>query len=471
MSRSPRVLVRIIATLVVVLSLGAAARAQDRSPDTGRAPSGRPSVVLILTDDQRWDSLWAMPAVRDLLIAHGVRFKNGYVVNPLCCPSRTSILTGQYSHSTGVYSNGPPLGGFSVFHDASTVATWLDADGYTTALIGKYLNGYTSRKAGTYIPPGWDRWMAFSRMQKGGGAYFNYEMNVGGALQEYGNTPQEYSTDVLADDATEFIRSTPGPLFLYFAPSAPHYPAIPAPRHRTAFSDLAPWRPPSYDEADVSDKPGWVQALPPLTADRTAQIDGFRLRQYRSLLAVDDAVRRIVRSLRQTGRLGNTMIVFASDNGYLWGEHRWSAKLVPYEESVRVPIVIRYDPLTAGPRSDAHLALNIDFAPTFADLAGTSAPGAEGTSLLPLLARSSAAWRTDFLIEHAGGPVPAYCGVHARRAVYVKYSTGEEELYRLRLDPYELQNRVTDPGSAGTLAALRARLKVLCQPPTPGVSP
>ena len=190
---------------------------------------------------------------------------------------------------------------------------------------------------------------------------------------------------MLARQAAGFINSTPGPLFLYFAPSAPHAPAIPAPQYSHAFPGLQRWRPPSYNEAKTSDKPEWLRALPRLNATRRAVLDRFRLDQYRSLLSVDAAVRDIVRALRQTGRLHNTMIVFMSDNGYLWGEHRWRSKVVPYEESVRVPVVVRYDPITAVARRARQQVLNIDLAPTFAALAGTSAPGAEGRSLLPLL--------------------------------------------------------------------------------------
>jgi N-acetylglucosamine-6-sulfatase len=468
-ARKRRFLFRGVSVVLAVLSVVGSAVLTSRSVAHA---AGRPNIVLILTDDQRWDTLWAMPAVRNQLMARGVEFTNGHVVNPLCCPSRASILTGQYSHSTGVYSNGPPLGGFSVFDDSSTLATWLHDDGYTTALIGKYLNGYDSDSVGTYTPPGWDRWVAFSQMEPGGGAYFNYQLNIDGTLRDFGTAETDYSTDVLAAEATDFIRTTTGPFFLYLAPSAPHFPATPPPRYKTAFSDLAPWRPPSYNEADVSDKPAWVRSLPLWNSTRKAAIDRFRLKQYRSLLAVNDAVRSVVRALRETGQLHDTMIVFTSDNGYLWGEHRWSAKMVPYEESIRIPLVARYDPLTTTPRADTHLALNIDFAPTFTEVAGTSAPGAEGRSLVPLLTSSTARWRRAFLIEHAGGRVvPAYCGSHNRRYSYVKYSTNEEELYDLRADPYQLQNRVTDPSYQKALDRMRTKLQKLCQPPTPGVTP
>jgi arylsulfatase A-like enzyme len=460
-------LTAILAVLAIATSLGGV-----RGPSTASAEaSSRPNIVLILTDDQRWDSLWAMPAVQGNLVDRGVTFTNGFVVNSLCCPSRASILTGEYSHSTGVYRNGPPPhGGFSAFHDSSTLATWLQGAGYRTALVGKYLNGYKRFTDGSYVPPGWDRWVALNF--DGGGIYYNYELSIDGRLRSFGDQPADYSTDVLADYAVSFIRhTTSGPFFLYLAPSAPHGPAIPAPRDAGTFSGLAPWRPPNYNETDVSDKPAWVQARPSLTAGRKGHIDAFRQRQYESLQAVDDAVAAIVRELRRSGRLRDTMIVFTSDNGLLWGEHRLTGKQAPYEESIRVPVVIRYDPLIAASRRDRHHALNIDFAPTFAKLAGVSAPGAEGRSLLPLLSGHATTWRKSFLVEHLGSKMPTFCQVRAHRYAYVQYRTGEEELYDLNIDPYELDNVGRDPVYEHVLGVLRARLVKLCSPPPPGFTP
>lgn len=430
------------------------------------ATERRPDIVLILTDDQRFDTLWAMPTVQSELVAKGIQFTRGYVSNALCCPSRTSILTGQYSHSTGVYTNKSqqPHGGFSAFRDRSTVATWLQDAGYRTAMLGKYLNGYK----GTYVPPGWDRW--FATWDEGG--FYGYTANSAGAVSTFGDDPTDYGTDVLARRATNFIRTTEParPLFLYFAPHAPHGPATPAPGDGRAFSDLAPWRPPSYDEAHVAEKPAYIRAEPRLSGTAAA-IDRFRLDQYRSLLAVDRAVEAILDALADTGRLSNAMIVFMSDNGMLWGEHRWHKKLVPYEESIRVPLVVRADALIAEPRSDRHLVLNIDLAPTFARLAGIGAPGVEGRSLLPLLSSPTSPWRSDFLLEHmkmGEGGVPTYCGVHSGRFVYVDYVTGEEELYNLARDPHELSNKARKDSYRDILRVMRRRLVELCDPLPPG---
>ncbi|TML01971.1 MAG: hypothetical protein E6G40_01675, partial [Actinobacteria bacterium] len=321
----------------------------------------KPNIVLILTDDQRWDEM-QMPTVQSELIGKGVDFVNGFVVNSLCCPSRTTILTGKYSHGTDVYSDGPPHGGFDTFkpEDGSTVATWLHDAGYRTGLVGKYLNGY-KRATASYVPAGWDRWVAATS-----GTYYNYSLSVDGSLVSYGRQASDYSTDVLASYATDFIQSAPPeqPLFLYFAPRAPHVPTIVPPRYKQACPDLQPLRPPSYNEADVSDKPAFIQALARLSRTQRAKVDADHRHHCQMLLAVDDAVQAIRGALEATGRLSTTLIVFASDNGIQFGEHRWTSKQVPYEESIRVPMVVRYDPMTRGSATVSdHLLLNLDFAP------------------------------------------------------------------------------------------------------------
>jgi N-acetylglucosamine-6-sulfatase len=459
-----------LAGLPVLLTLTLAGLVVPGPAAVGQGEALSPTIVLIVTDDQRFDSLWAMPNVRDDLVSHGVTFSNAFVVNSLCCPSRASILTGRYSHSTGVYTNGAPDGGFEAFqaHEPHTVATWLQAAGYRTGLFGKYLNGYGPAGQAGHVPPGWDRWAALAHNN---GRYYDYDLNVDGTLVSHGAEPEDYSTDVAAGDAVDFIRETEEPLFLYFAPYAPHGPATPAPRHEGSFSDLEPWRPPSYDEADVSEKPAWVQALPRLTSTRSESIDDFRRRQYESLLAVDEAVDRIVEALEETGRLQTSLIVFTTDNGYIWGEHRFSGKEAPYDESIRVPLVVRYDPLITAARVDPHLVLNIDLAPTFADLAGTVASAADGASLRPLLELSLPSWRSDFLVEHLVGrsPIPTYCAVRSERYLYVEYETREEELYDLLQDPYQLDNHAREPHWGPTAAEMRKRLSDLCEPAPPGL--
>jgi N-acetylglucosamine-6-sulfatase len=433
----------------------------------------QPNILLVLTDDQRWDTLSVMPRVQSRLVRRGVTFRNAFVTNALCCPSRATYLTGQYSHSTGVYLNTGPRGGAASFDDSSTIATWLDDAGYTTALVGRYLNGYV----GTRVPPGWDRWFAYS----GSPNYYDYALNVDGTLVAHGSAPADYATDVFAAEAEAFIRSVDGPFFLHFSPFAPHFrrgdtlEVTPANRHRDAFASLSPWRPPNYNEADVSDKPNWLRLkTPTIPLDRQAKGDTFRQEQLESLLAVDEAVGGIVDALADTGQLGNTMIMFASDNGNDWGEHRRYSKLVPYEASIRVPLVIRYDPLVPAARNDGRLAVNVDVAPTFAALAGTTAPGAEGRSLLPLFSSPTRPWRRDFLLEHLGARgalIPTYCGIRNDTQTYVQYVTGEEEIYDLGADPYQLENRARDPLMRESLVAFRNRTRSLCSPPPPGFTP
>jgi len=437
------------------------------TPGVGRAQDRPPDVVVIVTDDQRADTLWAMPVVQARLVGRGVRLDEGFVVNPICCPSRASILTGTYSHTTGVYRQSPPFGRFEWFRDASTLATWLDAAGYTTGLVGKYLDGYQHAALTGYVPPGWDRWVAFVHA-----AYHDYKLTVDGAIRAFGTAPEDHSTRVLAAEATAFVRAAEGPLFLYFAPAAPHGPATPLAEDMDAFSDLPPWRPPSFDEVDVSDKPQWVRALPRLSASQRSAIDTMRQNQYRSLLALDRAVGEILTALRETGRLHDTLIVYTSDNGIAWGEHRWAKKEAPYEEVIRVPIVGRWDAggLAAASSSD-ELALNIDIAPTIVEATGIRAPRMEGRSLLPVLrGQVPADWRRDFLIEHLSGsnPVPTYCAVRSDRWLYVRYTDGEEELYDVRADPYELENLARDPSASGTVRSMAGRLDALCDPRPPG---
>jgi len=473
---------QITATVPDTATTGAIAVSTNEGSAVSDAPFVvEPNIVLVLTDDQRYDDLGNMPNVQSELADKGVTFDRAFVSNPLCCPSRASILTGDYSHTTMVYGNIPPYGGFQTFtqlgDDASTIATWLHTDGanYRTALMGKYLNGYSTDDA-AYVPPGWNRWVAWAPAAAGGegkGGYFNYPVSLDGRVRNYGSAPADYSTDVYAGFAKTFIRRTaPGrPLFLYFATRAPHGPSTPAPRYQDACAGLTIPPYPDRSETDVSDKPAYIQAQRLRTGG-----DIVYQKHCQSLLAVDDAVKTIVDQLRASGRLADTMIVFMSDNGILLGEHHWFGKKVPYEESIRVPMIVRYDPVTGGaPATDSHLVLNVDLAPTFAEVAHVSAPGAEGTSLLPLLDGSSTSWRSDFLIEHRDPSnhveVPAYCGVRNEHDVYVEYDTGEEELYDLDTDPYELDNLAGDPSYAALQASLHQRMLELCSPPPPGFTP
>jgi arylsulfatase A-like enzyme len=440
-----------------------AAAVPTDAASTSEPPSGRPNIVLLLTDDQRASMIDQQPNLASLVAGQGTTFTNGFVVNALCCPSRATIFTGRYSHSTGVYTNGYKHGGFAAFDDDSTIATWLDAAGYRTGLVGKYLNGY---KDPTYLPPGWDLWRAVV----GDIRYYDYSVAIDGVAQHFGTEATDYSTDVFAGMADDFIRSTPSdePLFLYLAPKAPHGKPIPAERDVNVRVTLPP-RPLNFNEADLSDKPAWVQGLP--LQKWTG--DAFVRQMYRTMFAVDDAIGEIAGALADTGRLSNTLFVVMSDNGWSQGSHRWVGKRVAWEESIRVPLMIRYDPITQGAAStDGHLALNLDIAQTIASIAGVDAPGAEGSSLVPLLGGGyTGDWRSDFLIEHWAGAkstLPPYCAVRSETAKYIRYKDGSEELYDLVADPFELRSLNADPAYADLLATMRARLIQLCSPPPPG---
>jgi len=442
---------------------------QATSPASGQA-SALPNVVIIMTDDQRADQLTRMPVVSGALASSAVTFDRAFASHPLCCPSRASILRGQLAHTTGIYYNAGTRGGWSAFKDTglerSTLATWLDTAGYRTGLVGKYLNGYSATT--NYVPPGWDFW-------RGG---FPNHYNTGGPTNE---------TQLITRYADGFIRETPAdtPLFLHVGYYLPHPPAKPARKYANdaRCNGVSTSTAPSFNEADVRDKPGPVRTLPLMTPEQQQYI-GTTLpqNQCRALFSVDDGVAAILTALRETARLQNTFLVFMSDNGVFLGEHRIQAKKVlTYEEAIRIPLLIRYDPLTAGTGSvDRHFVLNIDIAPTITDVVGLAVhPGCptppygacdggfDGRSLVPLLTRSGPAWRDDILLENHQA-----CGVRTDDHAFVRYRTGEEELYDLSSDPYQLDNLLFGPRTPEVTAVrdrLFARLKVLCQPPPPGV--
>ena len=445
---------------LLLLVLGLAMAAMSLAPSAHAAPN----VVLVVTDDQSLETLRYMPHVQANLVDKGVNFMNGFVSNPFCCPSRAAILSGRFSHSTGVYDNVLPYGGFRVFPDTSTLPVWLQAAGYRTALMGKYMNDYEYE----YRPPGWSEWYGLFR-----GGYYGAQVSVNNNLTVLDDST--YGEHWYRQQARSFIESTPAgqPLFLYYAPKAPHLPSEPEAKYRGAFAGLAPFRPPSYDEADVSDKPAWVRAIPPLTPGGAAGIDQLRRDHLETLLSVDDSVAELVDALRDTGRLQDTLFIYTSDNGWGFGQHRAGGKRHAYEESIRVPLVIRYDALTGGTaRVAPGMIANVDLAPTIAQLAGVAAPGAEGVSAVGMLQGTVGAIRPSLLLEHADPDqregVPTYCGVRTPEWKYVQYATREEELYNLLADPHELSNRAADPGARGELEVLRSETRRLCSPQPPG---
>ena len=416
-----------------------------------------PDIVVILTDDQRYDTMQYMPKTQELLGNQGVTFTNAFVSTPLCCPSRASILTGLYAHNHGVYGNEPPRGGAGAFNPAETIAVWLDRIGYQTGIYGKYLNG--SIILGAANQPGWDEWHIFSGKN---GGYFFYKLAENGTYKKYFKR-QQYSTTQLAAMSVQFIENTPPdqPLFLYYTPYAPHRKAqVPA----GTFIPSVISRPPNYNEQDVSDKPAWVKTLPLISADTEAREDDFHGHQMATLAYVDDAVEQIVAALERTERLNNSVIIFTSDNGLSWGEHRLINKECPYTECSHVPLIIRAPGIF--PRTDDHLVQNIDLAPTIAEFTGVTIPiQVDGQSMVPLLKDPTAPWRTDILIEGLTivGPIPKYSEVRNNQYAYIEYKTGEKELYDLVKDPWQLNNIVSDPAMADVIGALQQRLNQLKQ--------
>jgi N-acetylglucosamine-6-sulfatase len=434
-------------------------------PALAQAPAKPPNIVFVLSDDEDLGIHAFMPKVKALIEDQGAVFENFFVTYPLCCPSRASILRGQYPHNTLVLGNLPPEGGFLTFRhlglEASTIATWLQRAGYRTALYGKYLNGYVETDA---PPPGWDEWYAANN-----DGYFNvnYKLNENGKTVAYGGTPEDYLTDVIARKATAHIRRFAAegrPFFLYVATFAPHSPYNPAPRHEGMFKGAQLPNPPSFNEDDVSDKPGFIQELPRLNEDHIAKITSHYRQRLECLQAVDELVETLVDTLNDTGELDRTYIVYASDNGFHLGEHRMlEGKDTAYEQDIRVPLAIRGPDVPKGERVNA-MALNIDLAPTFAAWAGIEPPDfVDGRSLRPLLEDPAAPWRRSFLIQRLGletdermKPANAFA-IRTQRYTYVAYNNGEREMYDLATDPDQLQS-IEPTADQALIDALAVRL-------------
>jgi arylsulfatase A-like enzyme len=435
-----------------------------------------------LADDQDTQSMPYMPKVKSLLADQGVTLTRNFVATSLCCPSRASILTGQFAHNHHTLANAPPLGGYEVFRGnvseaTATLAPWLKAAGYRTIFAGKYVNGYGEGDP-AYVPPGWDDWHGdFSAPgQADSGNYADFYLNDNGLVT---HDQQDYLTDLLTQRALAGIRAAvargPEPFFLYVAPPAPHTPAYAAPRYKDVFGDVLAPRPPSFDEADVSHKPQWVQALPHFTDKQLQDIDTLFEDRLATMLSVDDMVEQIVQELQADGRLANTFIVFTSDNGFLIGPHRFPhGKEAAYEESIRVPLVVRGPGVPAGQTRDQIVA-NIDFAPTFVEWARTSiSDSIDGRSFAPLLtATPPGDSRKDLLLEHwqnvsdpdnprsVKGGIPTFFGLRtADQKTYVEYVTGEIELYDLTADPYQLSN-LANKAASTTLGPLSGRVAAL----------
>jgi arylsulfatase A-like enzyme len=457
----------------------------------GRAPAatpGQPNILVIETDDQTVEQMRVMNNVNSLIGSQGARFSNSFVNFSLCCPSRATFLTGQYAHNHDVWSNQPPNGGFNRFqslHGDNNLAIWLQEAGYHTAMIGKYLNGYVNQPL---VPPGWSEWHAASPNAYG---VYDYQLNDNGALTRYGTDPSDFKQDVLTGEALDFInrRAKGTPFFLWLNYTSPHIggpnpnpnpPADcagapkPAPRHAHAFDNAAAPRTANFNEADVSDKPGAVRNLPLLSSSQITDIRRRYRCQLESLLSVDEGVQQMIEALGGRGALDETLIIYTSDNGYFHGEHRIrTEKQRVYEESIRVPLMMRGPGIPAGAMVD-DLVTNADLAPTIADAAGvTPRVAVDGRPLIPLAQQPGLERNRQLLIEQ-----PNLAAIRTPRYLYAEYNTGERELYDLQRDPFELQSRQKDPAYAAVRATLTNRLHQLescsgpsCRPHQPDPAP
>jgi len=430
-------------------------------------PAPRPNVLIVLTDDQRAGTLDVMPKTRRIFGAGGTQYLNGFVTTPLCCPSRATILTGRYDHNNGVLGNGDAL----KLDQDTTVERYLQDAGYRTGIVGKFLNTWPLDQN----PPHWDTFDIFNN------GYNDTLWNLQGRQA----TVPEYSTSFISDQAVRFLRQSESqdkqPWFLYVATSAPHDPWIPEPKYANAPVPQFV-RNPAMLEADVSDKPPWVQDAVKLTQARIAQ---NRAGQLRTQMSVDDLVGRIFRVLRQLGEDRNTLAFFLSDNGFLWGEHqvagdrgeqetsltKITGKRLPYTQSIHVPFLVRWPGHVRSGVQDPRFVANVDIAPTIMDAAGLSPPASvpmDGRSLLSGQARAK--MFLEYFLDPIYPVIPAWASIRTATRQYIEYydPSGQvifQEYYDLTRDPFQLDNLFgdgsssDDPNVSGLTRQLRTDLR------------
>ena len=496
-----------VAPVAAVLALGG-------SPARAGEAAG-PNIIVVMSDDQGSGMMQALPTVKRELGARGTTFTNAFATFPLCCPARATLLTGEYAHNHGTRGNNPLSGGGyrALLDPERNIAAWLQADGYDTAFAGKWLNGFRTPRA---APPGWDLWSGL--VGEGGdglSSFYDYDVfEADGKPRHYGDQPADYQTDVLTRDyALPYIGAQavePGPFFLWLAYHPPHsgigrndaaghrcsdgppgersskQSAIPPPRYARHYLHTQVPHSPSFDERDVSDKPKFVRRRPPLSDKELETID----RDYRcglaALRALDDGVGQIVEQLRLTGQLENTVLIFLTDQGVMAGEHRIKrGKNVPYEEAIRIPLLIRGPAVVPGAVIEAPVA-NVDLAPTILNFAGAEMPPElyrpiDGSSQVVALAGGPSNPGRAVLIEgrdnvaesRHGYKVRSYVGVRTQRYAYFEYRranfdtqtegiaapigagrTTERELYDLVRDPNQLRNLDRDPAYGAARAEL-----------------
>jgi N-acetylglucosamine-6-sulfatase len=466
----------------------------------------KPNIIIIQTDDQTLESFRSevMPSTLKLIGGGGgTTFTNAVVTTPLCCPSRVATLTGQYGHNNGVLSNNPGYAGLS--NPGNVLPAWLQDAGYVTAHVGKWLHQFERvQKPKTKPAPGWDEWYTALEPR----AYYNYKLYVNGGKEKFGDSDRDHLTEVLARTSVNLIRKyvpRDKPFFLELDQYAPHAgpgrgknqclnAPVPSPGDEKLFKSADLPGPPSFNEEEIGDKPSFINNLPSLGNKAIAAIEKRYRCSLASLAGVDRGVKKIWRALGQTGERDNTVIVFMSDNGFFFGEHRLAkSKFRVYEEAVRVPLAIRVPQslLGAAPAGEVDQQVaNIDIAPTLLELAGAEPCAGDcrvldGRSLLDLMAGNAVGYPQDRAIEiefkEKGVPseLSASCTFAAVRTatqILVEHTSvpeangqscrpaDEVEHYNLADDPFQLDNLFpAEPGSqaAQSQAALEQRLDQL----------
>ncbi len=491
MSKRAAAVVAVVLVAVVVVACGKPPTVPPVLPTTTSLDPDftRANIVRIMTDDQDVSSLHVMAKTQALLAARGVSYTNSTVTLSLCCPSRATALTGQYTHNHNVWDNGGKVGGYGKFaNQENTLAPWLKAAGYTTAHVGKYMNGYNNSVANR-VPPGWDQWFNIVDVPGEAYPYYGYTVSDNGVPRNYGTADEDYATDVFADRALANLKAMEAsgqPFFLDFWPTAPHYG-----RGRTPTNHLGPAAAPQYEQAhagaqaprtpnflpEENNIPAPLKNMAGLFRQATGAKEAYpqliddSYRDYmNSLLSVDDAVERLINELDASGKLANTLVIFTSDNGLMWGNHGLvDFKWEPYEESLRVPLIMAGPGLPQGVTTDQPVS-NVDIVPTILKVSGAQAGRVvDGASLLPYPTDPASTGDRAVLIEsNMYDPASIYqfngYGVTRFKAVrttgfqYTEWMDGFVELFDLQLDPYQMANRADDPLYADNRAKLAAAL-------------
>jgi len=436
---------RKVVLLILALLWGTSCSLFSGDGDEPRSDVHSPNILVIMTDDQRPSgTLDVMPSTRRLFVEEGTKFENAFATTPMCCPSRATLFSGRYAHNHGVLLN---LEENPEFDQSNTTQKYLGDAGYRTGIFGKYLNGWNL----TRDPPHFDDWAIFSNSAPDG--YYNGTWNVDGRQQKV----SDYSTTYIRERALDFIEDPdPRPWLLYLHTAAPHPPFTPEPRYQDA--PVPPFKPnPAVNETGLADKHPIVRRL----QSRPKAVKRVRRNQLRTLMSVDDLVEEVVGLVDERAETENTLVFFLSDNGFLWGEHGLTRKMLPYEESVGIPLLMRWPETVAPARVDSRLVATNDVPATILDAAGLeSKEPLDGRSLLD-------DWdRERLLLEFwAAHGRPSWAATRTKSDVYIEYFKSDaesltfREFYDLTNDPYQTRNLADS--AKGRDLDLEARARIL----------